>query len=405
VRILIYSQYFWPENFGINQLANDLSDDGHIIEILTGMPNYPIGSFFKNYGGIRVKKEQWKNISIFRIPIIPRGANKGFNLFLNYLSFIVSGSILSPILLNNRKYDLIFVYGVSPILQALPAILLGKLKRIPVVLWVQDLWPESVSANGHLKSPMLLKILDCVVSFIYTHCDLILGQSNSFVKHIGKLTKRKVVFFPNSVDKFFYDSKNTKKLAHDNIFYNKFSILYAGNVGSAQGIDVFIDAAKKLRKNSAIRFIIIGTGSRIDWVKQQKKEFNLNNLILGGVHPIEEMPDILKKASVLYLTLKKEKIFEMTIPNKLQAYLAVGRPILASVDGEAAKIINTSGAGVAVEAENLNLLVNTILDLYKMPKNRLAQLGKNGKKYFKSHFDNRLLIKRLNSILEELIKK
>ena len=405
MRILILTQYFWPENFGINQLAKDMSQDGHIVEILTGMPNYPKGSFYNNYGGIKIKKDQWHNISIFRVPIIPRGSNNGINLFLNYLSFVVSGLILAPVLLKNRKYDLIFVYGVSPILQALPAIFLGKLKRIPIVLWVQDLWPESVSAAGYLKSPILLKILDCVVRYIYNHCDLILGQSNSFVKHISKLTMRKVIFFPNSVDKFFYDSKATKKLGHDDIFYNKFSILYAGNVGLAQGIDVFIDAAKKLKKNSDIRFIIIGTGSRIDWVKQQKKEFNLNNLILGGVYPIEEMPNILKKASVLFLGLKKEKIFEMTIPNKLQAYLAVGRPILASMNGEAAKIIDTSGAGVAVEAENLNLLVNTILDLYKMPKNRLAMFGKNGKKYFKSHFDNSLLIKRLNLLFSELIKK
>ena len=404
LKILIVTQYFWPENFGINQLANDLAKKGNSVEILTSMPNYPQGIFFENYGGFKVIKDKWNEMNIYHLPIFPRGRSKAINLFFNYISFVISGVFIAPFLLNRRRYDIIFVYGVSPIFQAIPAILIAKLKKTPLVLWVQDLWPESVIATGHIKSKLILQLIRLIVRIIYNSCDLVLGQSKSFVSHLKKITNADVQFFPNSVDNSFYDHK-VKKSEDVGSLKKDFSVVFAGNVGHAQGIEIFINAAKKLKYNNKIKFFIYGGGVRLDWVVKQKKLYRLNNLLIKGIQPINSMPAILSKSSILFLCLKDEKIFRLTIPNKLQAYLAVGRPILAALNGEAAKIIKKSRAGVAADPNDVDGIVYEILKLYNAPRKYLDELGLNGKRYFKNNFDSSLLINRLENIFTKTIRK
>lgn len=405
LKILIVSQYFWPENFGINQLASSLIEKGATVEVLTGMPNYPKGVFLTGYGGIKWKIHTWQNIKIFRVPIIPRGnSNNYLQLSLNYCSFIVSGIIFSPFLLRCRKYDLIFVYGVSPIFQSLVAFWVGKIKKIPVILWVQDLWPESVVATGAISSKFLLKLLQYVVRFCYQKSSLILMQSRGFLGPIEKLSfRKKIYFFPNSIDKSFYVRTDKSPIKISSL-KTGFTVLFAGNIGSAQAIEIILKAAFKLRNYKAIKFVFIGEGSRLNWLKNEILRLQLKNVHYEGVYPINKMPKILRQASVLLVSLRNKEIFNLTIPNKIQAYLAVGKPIVGSINGEGAKLIKGAGAGIAVPAEDPDALARAIVYMYKLPSKKLNIMGENGRRYFKMHFDSNLLTNKLLNYFK-LLKK
>lgn len=405
MNILIFTQYFWPENFRINEIADAIYSLGHDVEVVTGRPNYPEGTIFSGYSSWTVKKEIWKNILIYRLPILARGKKSPFKLALNYLSYIVSGLLFAPFLLKKKKYDVIFVYGVSPIFQVIPASFLGWLKGVPVVLWVQDLWPQSAEATGYIKSGWLLKILEKFVKFSYSHTDLILVQSQAFIDPVSRLApKIPVLYYPNSVDKDFYTSKKLD-VPHIDSLTSGFSVLFAGNVGEAQSMETIISAAKNLLAYPEIKIVIIGTGSKVDWVREEIKEKSLNNIFLEGRFPIETMPILMRQASVLLVPLTNQPIFSLTVPNKLQAYLAVGRPIIASLNGEGARIIEEAKAGLSVRAEDDEALANAILSMYQMSDNERLQLGENGRAYFKANFDEDSLINDLIKHFECLITK
>lgn len=404
LQILILSQYFWPENFRINDVARDLRDLGHTVEVLTGKPNYPEGTFYQGYSGLKKSKELWQGIQVYRLPIFARGQNNKFKLALNYLSFILSGLLLAPFILRNKQYDVIFVYAPSPIFQVIPASFIGWLKKTPVVLWVQDLWPQSASATGHIQSPVILKILGKAVAFAYRHTDLLLAQSHAFIPHILQLNHPDVPvkYLPNSVDDSFLkaaDAPVTSSFAYP----NGFNVVFAGNIGSAQSISTIVDAAKKLSMQPAIKFIIIGQGSQLEWLKREISRRRLDNIVLGGQRPIEEMPHILGQASALLVTLAKQPIFALTIPSKVQAYLAVGKPIIGCLDGEGARILQEAGAGVTVPAEDVDALVNAVFQLYETNREELEMMGKNGQKYYKMHFKHDLVMSMLINHLEYAI--
>ena len=177
MRVLVLSQYFWPEGFQINHVVQSLVGRGIEVDVLTGKPNYPEGVVFDGYRAWGCQTEQWAGAGIYRVPLVPRGTKSAVRLALNYLSFVVSGLVFAPWMLRARSYDAIFVYAPSPILQAIPALFLGRIKRCPVLLWVQDLWPESLVATGYVRSPRVLLAVERVVRFIYRRTDLLLVQS------------------------------------------------------------------------------------------------------------------------------------------------------------------------------------------------------------------------------------
>lgn len=404
MKILIVSQYFWPESFRINEVVHDLQKSGHVVEVLTGKPNYPEGVFYSGYGSLKPMTQIWHEIPVYRIPVIARGKNNRLKLVLNYLSFIFSGLIFAPFMLRKRRFDVIFVYAPSPIFQVIPASLLGWLKRIPVVLWVQDLWPQSVSATGHIQSAFILKILEKAVSLAYAHTDLILAQSQAFIKHIQHLSPPAVPvkYLPNSVDDSFLSPETHHRVAVP-LLESGFNVMFAGNIGSAQAIETIVGAAEKLKPYEDIKFVMLGRGSKLDWLNVEISKRGLDNIIIGGQYPIEDMPSLLRQASALLVTLSKQPIFALTIPSKIQAYLAAGKPIIACIDGEGARIIIEANAGVAVPAENVELLVEAILRLYQSKQNDLEKMGLNGQNYFKMHFQHKLVMNSLISHLESAI--
>jgi glycosyltransferase involved in cell wall biosynthesis len=403
VRVLIFNQYFWPESFRINEIACALKARGHKVEVMTGKPNYPEGKFFAGYGAWGIKKESWRDIPIYRVPMLARGNRGAIKLALNYLSYIISGFLFAPWLLRKEKYDVIFVYGVSPIFQAIPASFLGWLKGAPVVLWVQDLWPQSAEATGYVKTPLILKLLEKLVQFTYKHTDLLLVQSKAFVGSVSKLAPNlPIVYYPNSVDKEFY-SPQTISIPYIESLQSGFTVLFAGNVGAAQAMETIVVAADRLKKYSEISIVILGSGSKSDWVAEQIVEKKLTNLHLEGRFSVEVMPALMRQASALLVTLIDQPIFELTVPNKIQAYLAVGRPVIACLNGEGARIVAEAEAGVAVRGEDGEGLANAIVMLYEMPEVEREQMGVNGRAYFKQHFDEEMLTTELIKHFEKLI--
>ncbi len=394
MRILIVSQYFWPEGFRINDVAKTLVEKGVEVDVLTGKPNYPSGRLFDGYTVWGVQHQNWNGINAYRIPLLVRGSG-GMRLALNYLSFVISGLLIAPWLFRKKKYDAIFIYGTSPILQAIPALFLGWLKRLPTVLWVQDLWPESLTATGYVRNNAIVAAVRSVVRWIYSHTTVLLVQSRAFDAPVRALAgKTPIAYYPNSVDDTF--AVPTDKPVPDVEGMGRgFTVMFAGNIGKAQGVDVIVGAAAILRECADIHFVILGDGSSRPEMLQAAAEQGLVNLHLPGRFPVETMPAFMQNASALLVTLTDQPIFAATVPNKVQAYMAAGRPIIACLNGEGARIVTEADAGVAVPAENAQALAQAILQLYELPESEREKMGSNGRRYYQEHFNHDVLVDQL----------
>lgn len=404
MRTLIVSQYYWPESFRINDVAKTLLEKNIEVEVLTGKPNYPRGEIFPKYKALGCQYEIHQGIKINRIPLIARG-NGGARLALNYLSFVIFGLMFAPWLLRSKRYDVIFVYAPSPILQAIPAIFLGWLKGCPVVLWVQDLWPESLSATGHVKNRVILKLVEQVVRFIYRHVDILLVQSRSFEAPVRALAAdTPILYYPNSVDESFAAPAEQSAPSIEGLEAD-FTVMFAGNIGTAQAVEVIVSAAELLRGHKDIAFVVLGEGSRWEWMKEQKQGKQLSNLFLPGRYPVDMMPAFMQSASALLVTLTDQEIFKATIPSKVQAYLAAGRPVIACLNGEGAELVVEAGAGLAVPAEDAQALADATLRLYHLPKAERDLMGVRGRLYYREHFAHDKLVDELIGHLQSVSKR
>ena len=403
LKILIVTQYFWPENFKINDLAFHLAKLGYDIQVLTGIPNYPTGKYFNGYGYFKKTNELIENISIYRVPIIPRGKATRLRLGLNYISFVISATIKA--LLIKNKYDLIFIYEPSPITVAIPGIILKKIKQIPIIIWVTDLWPESVVSAGNFKSSFIPNLLTPVVRYIYHHCDKILVSSKGFVNSIidKGINKSKIEFFPQWAELIFKPVRSDKYLLGE-IPKNSFKIMFAGNIGEAQDFPSIIETARILKGNKNIHWVVLGEGRRKEWVNSKVKEYGLESSFhLMGSFPLEMMPKFYAQADCLLFSLKKEYIFSITIPGKVQTYLACGKPIVCMVDGEAAKIIDDAKAGLSCPSESPELLAKNIEQLSSLSEAKLSKLGENALLHYKKEFERNMLMEKMENIIINIV--
>lgn len=401
MNILIVTQYFWPENFLINDLSVDLAERGHNVTVLTGSPNYPKGNFFDGYGVFN-RPQVFHGVKVLRVPIIPRGKGGGLRLALNYASFALTGSILGPFLCKD-KYDLIFVFEPSPFTVGIPAVILKSLKSAPVFFWVQDLWPESLSAAGAVKSGILLALIEKMVRSIYRRCDRILIQSRSFFDSIVRLggNPDKILYFPNSAENIFHSPLPMPGTLPP--LPEGFRIMFAGNIGAAQDFGTIISAAEILCDFPDIQWIIVGDGRMRQWAEQEVKKRRLEGCFhFLGRHPLETMPSFFASADALLVSLKKESIFALTIPSKVQSYLACGRPVIAALDGEGARIIDDAGAGFSCPAETPEALAGIVIKMYRTPQSERELMGTSGRRYYQENFDRKLLLGRLEQWMQNL---
>ena len=404
MNILIVTQNYWPENFRINDLAGKLHNIGHNVTVLTGLPNYPEGKLYRGYKW-RIIKETHQGINIIRIPLILRGKANNLRLFLNYSSFAIFASILAPFLIR-KDVDLIFVYGGSPITKTIPALLLKKLLNAPVFLWVLDLWPESVFVNDRMASKSLFKAIEVMTLWIYKHCDLILLQSKLMKKHVMNyaVNPEKLVYFPAWAEDIFLQP--VTDFSDQNLLDNLpkgFYITFAGNIGYGQDMETIVDAVENLKNLKSIHWLFLGYGSKSAWLKHTVDERKLqDNVHIIGNRPLETMPMYYQFSNVLLASLKKERIYALTLPGKIQSYMASAKPIIAMIDGESARVIEESQSGIAVASEDTQGLIDAIKKIHKMSPQELENMGKNGKKYYLENFDFKQTLKRFNGLLDNI---
>ena len=408
MKILIVTQYFWPENFRINDLALGLLERGHEISVFTGKPNYPEGSFFPGYGFFGRVHEDFRGVHVIRVPLFPRGAGRRPGLILNFLSFALLGSLLAPFRCKGG-FDAILVYEPSPVTVGLPALVLKWIKRAPLLFWVQDMWPETLSATGVVRSEWILKIVEGLVRFIYRHCDLVLVQSRAFVARVEALDveARKICYFPNSAEDVYRPVEpGVQPASGQELLPDGFRVMFAGNIGAAQDFETILAAAERLRAQRDIHWTIIGDGRRQAWVEQEIARRGLQDSVhLLGRHPVRSMARFFASAEVMLVTLRQDPVFALTIPSKIQSYLACGRPIIAALDGEGARVIEESGAGIAVRAGDAGALAEGVLRLYQMPRQDREAMGQRGRRYFEQHFERELLLSRLEQWMRDLTEE
>jgi len=367
MRVLIVSQYFWPEYFRINDLVEELQAKGFSVDVLTGYPNYPSGNVFNDFKRNPSLFNNFKGCNIYRIPIIPRKKGSNINLVINYFSFLFSSIFFGIFKLKKKKYDFILTYATSPITVALTGIFFSKIKKTKHAIWVQDLWPNVLSdLNIIKKDSIIYYIFNFIVKFIYEKSDLILCQSLQYKKEVlkyGKDLKEKIIYYPSWPESIDFKSTDSNINVKNNFFYNKnsFNILFAGNIGESQNFNFVIELIKSSTKKN-IMWHIIGEGRNYEYLKKQKEIYNLNNIKIYGLMSFSNLQYYLNNADSLLISLKYNDTFKATIPGKFQTYLTYRKPILGLLGGETSYIINKYKIGLSTKNDNDITEANKILE-------------------------------------------
>ena len=404
MKILIVSQYFWPENMRINEVARSLVERGHQVTVLTGKPNYPTGRYFPGYGFLGQARESYAGADIVRIPLLARGHTSRLRLAVNYACFALLGSLLAPFRVRGR-FDAILVFAVSPLTQALPALTLKLLGRGPVHLWLLDLWPQSLSASSAVRARPLLWIAGIVSTSIHRAADTTLVCSRGFTQPLIAMgvPPQRIRYLPNFAEDLYGSSAHhpveTCELPQ---LPPGFLILFAGNIGASQDFSTILEAAERLRRDRSIHWIVVGDGRAATWLSQEITRRNL----AGSVHrmgrfPLEAMPHLHRQADLLLVTLRRDPVFALTLPGKLQSSMAASKPILAALDGEPARVIAESRCGLCVPAGDAAALARAALFASRIPKSDLCRLGRNGRTYYDLHFDRRTVMAQLEELLAQ----
>ena len=401
LRILVISQYFYPENFRINDLCYGLLEKGCKVTVFTGKPNYPKGKFFKGYGYLSKGAEVINNISVIRSNLIPRGKGGGLSLFINYISFVIFG--IFKLFFLKGKYDKIFIYAPSPITVGFLGILASKIFKAKSYLWVHDLWPESVKAAGGINNKIILNLINEMTKFIYKLSDKILIQSPKFSDYLINqgVDKKKIIYYPYYAESFYKETITSDEVKKS-FSSDYLNILFAGNIGVAQSFDTIIDAVNLINKEIKIKITVLGDGRDKLRIINKIKQLNLNeNFTFLGSFPPEKMPDFFSVADALLVTLKKSDIFSMTIPGKVQSYLACGKPIIGSLDGIGSEIINSASCGFSTNAESSKGLAESFLKFNELSNNSKKNLGLNSRNYYEKEFEREKLLSKLIDIFEK----
>lgn len=401
MRILVVSQYFWPEVFRINDFVLELIKRGHEVSVLTANPNYPKGRFFQGYG-LKYQVEYYNGIKIYRVPILPR-RNSNFMLILNYLSFVLSGCFFA--LFHNTRYDKIVAVNYSPITSVYPAIVYKKRKKTPLVLWVQDLWPESVRAASSVKSDLVDKLLLAIVKNIYKNSDDIVVSNSGFTESIlaKGVPANKISFIPNWAEDLYENENQIYPEKYRSLIPGGFLVMFAGNIGEAQDFDSIIEAAMLTKNNERIKWIVIGDGRKKIWLEQEIEKRQLSSTFyLLGRYPLEEMPSFFIHADLLLASLKDEYIFSLTVPAKVQSYMAFGKPIVTMLTGAGNRIVTDCNCGFAAESSDFRKLAENVILASSLTKTKLSEMGLKGKKYYQENFAKKLAI---DSFLKTLNKE
>jgi glycosyltransferase involved in cell wall biosynthesis len=407
MRILVLTQYFWPENFRINDVVEGLASRGHAVTVYTGLPNYPTGKLFDGFSALGPYSQQYGKARVRRVPLLTRGGGGGLRLALNFFSHAFMATLLAPFQAKG-EFDAILVYEPSPMTIGIPARALRALKRAPLLFWVQDLWPESLSATGAVRNRAILRLVEALIRWIYRGCDRVLVQSEAFIPSVEAhdVPRSRIRYLPNSAEAFYRPVAGSSEKAAADELPAGFRVMYAGNIGAAQDFATILGAAERLKDRHDIHWIVLGEGRMRPWVEAQVRERGLAATFhLLGARPPQRMPHYFAHADVLLATLRREPIFAYTIPSKIQSYIACGRPVIAALEGEGGRIIREAGAGWVVPPEDPQALAEAVLAARSLARPELDAMGGRGEAWFREHFEREKLLSRLEGLLAEVARQ
>ena len=394
MKILVVCQYYYPEPFRISDVCEELVRRGHEVTVVTGIPNYPEGIIYIDYRMWKKRKEIINGVSIRRCFTIARRTGAIFR-FLNYYSFAISSTLCVSKM--KRQYDVVFVNQLSPVMMACAGIHAKKKWNIPLVLYCLDLWPESLVAGGMSEKSFIFKLFKRISKQIYTRADVIAITSKQFKNYfedVLKVETTNMTHLPQYAEEIFAQVASEKREK------DRYDFVFAGNIGEMQTVETIIQAAKILDKEelgSEIKIHIVGDGTKLEQCK--KLALGLKNVEFYGRRPIEDMPRFYEMADAMLLTLKDNKTISYTLPGKVQSYMAAGKPIIGSINGEARDVIEDAKCGYCCEAENSTALAELIKGF--MDSNDNEQMGCRARKYYEQYYQKNIFIEKLEQLLQE----
>ena len=396
--ILVISQYFHPETFRINDMAAEWVKRGYKVTVLTGIPNYPMGKFFDGYSWTKRRREMWNGMEIIRIPLIARGHN-AIGMVLNYFSFVISGWFWNRF--TKVKADIVFSSEVSPMTQVKIGCGYAKKHKVPHFLYVQDLWPENVETVTGIRHRAIIGPIDRMVDRIYKQVDWIFVTSPRFVDALVnrkvKVDKNKVRYWPQYAEEFYrlMERQDVDGIDKED---GSYKIAFTGNIGTAQGLDVLPKTAELL-KNEPVKFVIVGDGRYQDEFEREIDTLGVRNkfIMIPRVRA-EKVPEILSACDAGFISFNKTPLWEMTIPAKLQSYMACGKAIIASASGETRRVIEEAKCGICCEIGNAEALA---VGIRKLVNADGQKLGKNARSYFEIHFSKKKLMDEMDKYIKE----
>lgn len=395
MHILIVSQYFYPESFRINDIATEWVKRGYKVTVLTGIPNYPMGKFFPGYSWTKNRIENWNGIDIIRIPLIARG-HSSIGMVLNYFSFVISGWFWNRF--NKIDADLIFSFETSPMTQVKVGCGYAKKHKKPHFVYVQDLWPENVETVTGIHNRLIIGPIDRMVDKIYKQVDKIFVTSPSFVNAVvnrkNPVDPNKVHYWPQYAEEYYVpkEKHRVEGIPDD----NSFKIAFTGNIGTAQGLDILPNAARLLNGEN-VRFVIVGDGRYQAEFEKHIDECGVRNMfVMIPRVPATQIPDILSACDAGFISFNKTPLWEMTIPAKLQSYMACGKAIVASASGETRRVIEESECGICCEIGDAEALASGIK---RMMTSDRSVMGINARAYFEEHFSKSMLMNEMDELI------
>lgn len=412
MKILFVCQYFYPEVFRGNDIAFHWAEEGHEVHVICGTPNYPAGKFFDGYGWFKRRHEEivqdvqgvqkFKGkVRVTRLPIVPRGNNK-IMLMLNYFSYLVVAWMYILIHAIFHKYDCVFVQQLSPVMMSAPGVLYKRLRGVPLYTWVLDLWPESLTAAGGINNKYVLGFFRHFVKSEYKHSDKILMSSRSFEKSILEYGdyKDKLVYFPQWADSNEDHNDNENFDSRLPNIPEGFRLMFAGAVGEAHGFECTMEAALLTKNHPEIKWILVGDGRRLEWVKDFVKENGLEDTVYTlGRYPAQAMPWFFRQADVMLVTLNDDPLFRLYAPAKISSYMAAGKPIVGVLNGEGAEVIREANCGWSLSAGDAEGFARLAVELSQKNKVELATKGENAARYYQEHFVKEKCLAKLDNLM------
>ena len=402
MKILLLTQWFDPEpTFKGLAFAKELKRQGHEVEVLTGFPNYPGGKIYDGYKLRLFQREEIDGISILRVALYPNHDSSALKRIFNYLSFAFMALLFG--IFATKRADVIYAYH-PPLTVGITAILIKFFRRTPIVYDIQDMWPDTLKATGMLSNNKILNIIGVVCKLVYRFVDHIVVLCPGFKKQLidRAVPEEKISIIFNWCDEKGLTQAQPAKIEYQQLMQNKFNIVFAGNMGKAQALDTLLEVAKKVEDIKNIQFVFVGGGTETERLKQCSINENISNVLFIPRMPMAEVGGVLDLSNLLLVHLKKDPLFEITVPSKTQAYMAIGKPILMAVAGDAADLIQRAECGCVAISENVESIHQAILRIYHLSTREQQQMGLNARNYYQQELSLEIGVKKFVEIFEKV---